>query len=310
MDILETPQKINELLAIVKTNIEFNNKLHFFDIDIAVEDVVCDMINIVHGHSLINLNKDKQNFKAIDLGDETNKISVQVTAEKNKIKETITAFIEDSLYSKYSTLIYFVTTGKQQTYSVVYDTQGHFSFDNDKHIWDFKTIVEKTNTIHSTKQTELLSMLETTIKPRLKNDFSGDFYPGEIKSIIETFAARINDIQPESGLPYLRKPIEEKNELNYLSQAYFSYIQNNSTQYFSQIAQFLKDPINNESLIKYESIASDLQKKLTLKRSEFDKFDKVFEYLEEQIIQDGINRKWMRVFLHYMYYQCDIGTNA
>lgn len=62
----------------------------------------------------------------------------------------------------------------------------------------------------------------------------------------------------------------------------------------------------------YDNTIDDIQSKILVKRSEFYTFEQVLEYLydymlnkHELVLKD--NRRLIRVFLHYMYFHCDIG---
>jgi hypothetical protein len=55
-----------------------------------------------------------------------------------------------------------------------------------------------------------------------------------------------------------------------------------------------------------------LKQKIFVNRSEFDAFDNIFAFLYEeiQIKRDALKgkRKLISILLHYMYFNCDIGS--
>ena len=85
-----------------------------------------------------------------------------------------------------------------------------------------------------------------------------------------------------------------------------------SLVYFTSIESFLKDPANNEYRQYYENTVSDLQEKILIKRNEYFKFEEVladlYDYAKDNSPELKNKRKLIRVFLHYMYFNCDIGT--
>lgn len=96
---------------------------------------------------------------------------------------------------------------------------------------------------------------------------------------------------------------------------YFKHIiQDEMLKYDKQIREFLEDHRNRQYLKLYEKTTFELRRKIEVNRDEFDKFEKAFEYLylyifdenSEEIIE---HRNLIYVFLHFMYYNCDIGRN-
>ena len=110
------------------------------------------------------------------------------------------------------------------------------------------------------------------------------------------------------------RDIENKNELNELSKEYFDNVIKRNLIYFEQIRAFLMDSINGEYLIKYENTIDDINAKIIIHRKDFEKFEMVLEFLYDYIIISSDEelkgkRRLVRLFLHYMYYNCDIGIN-
>jgi len=104
--------------------------------------------------------------------------------------------------------------------------------------------------------------------------------------------------------------IEKKNELNKLSETYFNYMKSDSEPYFNEITLFLKKPQNNKYTEYYYNTTDELKGKIKIRRTEFDQFERVFEYLYDDILDKYSKLKPKRlinVFLHYMYCNCDIG---
>ena len=57
-----------------------------------------------------------------------------------------------------------------------------------------------------------------------------------------------------------------------------------------------------------------LNSKIIVHRDQFDSFDAVLTYLYNETIQGNAalkaKRRYVTVFLHYMYFDCDIGDHA
>ena len=82
-------------------------------------------------------------------------------------------------------------------------------------------------------------------------------------------------------------------------------------KYFSQIDEFLQNPINEELTEMYEDLAMELNSIITIKREDFYAFEEIFVYLYNYVKDRNLdlNRKkrFISIFLHYMYFNCDIG---
>jgi hypothetical protein len=164
-----------------------------------------------------------------------------------------------------------------------------------KWLQDYPSIVKK----HNLKRLLLpLEFYETDLKELITLFSTIEFDGKEIQEI-----ARKND----------RIPISEKNELNRLSQDYFNGIFKKSINDFQAIEAFLKDPKNKQMQVYYDNTIDDIQSKILVKRDEFNAFEEIIEYLFDFVFKNHEaelrnDRRLIRVFLHYMYYHCDIGV--
>ncbi|VXB79104.1 ABC-three component system protein [Maribacter litoralis] len=137
------------------------------------------------------------------------------------------------------------------------------------------------------------------------------FNENDLKEIINSFSK----VDKKKGdLPKIpKRDIEKKNKLNNLSKDYFNNVITRNLLYLEQIREFLTNPINAEYLGKYENTIDDINEEIVVHREEFDKFDLIFSYLYKFIVENNSelnsNRSLVRLFLHYMYYNCDIGIN-
>ena len=80
---------ISTQLSILSRNVEILNCISFYDINIMSENFYADLLNIIYGYQLKNLNKYEKNNAAIDLGDVKSKICIQVTSDNNSEKLNI-----------------------------------------------------------------------------------------------------------------------------------------------------------------------------------------------------------------------------
>ena len=141
-----------------------------------------------------------------------------------------------------------------------------------------------------------------------------EFYEEDIQEIITTFAETkfpIKDLKKIQD-DLKRIPIEEKNKLNKLSKDYFNNVLKSSYSDFDKIQAFLQNPSNDDFKRKYNNTVSDLQEEIFIHREEYDAFENILNHLYKLILNIRNeklknNRKLIRIYLHYMYVNCDIG---
>lgn len=149
----------------------------------------------------------------------------------------------------------------------------------------------------------------------LRNLLPDQFYENDIRDVIVLFSQNTDWMQAapigdENPMDYTDK--ERKNALNQVSDYYFSEINSHSLKYFNIIDSFLKDPRNSAYLLKYENTTSDIRgyiQKNIANHSFMDLLEAIAENIAGADPTTDIHRvrKLCRVFVHYMYYNCDIG---
>jgi len=138
-----------------------------------------------------------------------------------------------------------------------------------------------------------------------------EFYEKDIQEVISFFHANINSLKNLQPITFIDKDL--KNKLNNLDVSYFNnVIKKHALKYFQQIDDFLKMPKNQKFADYYEQTANELNTKIEIKREDFDNFKDIFGYLYDYIFEKNEielrdKRLLIQVFLHHMYYNCDIG---
>lgn len=105
---------------------------------------------------------------------------------------------------------------------------------------------------------------------------------------------------------------EKKNRLNNVSDEYFDDIKQHSLRFFKDIKDFLGDPCNRTYKAKYINTADDIRG-FILKHSDNYTFMELLEEVVSRIKDEDEHseihqvRALVRVFVHYMYWSCDIG---
>jgi|GEM_PF-3706920 len=109
--------RISSSLVQLASLVDLHNKLDLFDINKHAEPFYRELLNRVYGWSLRSLNTStNRNQPAIDLGDTSASISVQVTASdrRGKVQETLDKFHSHELYTEYKNLKIVVITNKSE----------------------------------------------------------------------------------------------------------------------------------------------------------------------------------------------------
>lgn len=156
---------------------------------------------------------------------------------------------------------------------------------------------------------------EIILKLGLKSNFTPlRIFEKDIQEVIIALDEVIEDLEGVESTKILKITIENKNDLNELSESYFKFINRNSLHHFNKIREFLTQPSNDIYLKYYENTISDLQAKIIIQRSDFHAFEEILEQIIEIVVDkydEKIKdcRRLVRVFVHYMYYNCDIGAN-
>lgn len=135
----------------------------------------------------------------------------------------------------------------------------------------------------------------------------------DLKSLIIEFHKTIPDTsvvgKSEEDFTYVE--IGRKNEINSLSQDYFNEIIKKNYTYFDFIRDFLKDPINQSLKEIYDDTVDDIDAKIVINRNAYNAFEHLLEELYDYVISNSSElagkKRLIRLFLHYMYCNCDIG---
>ncbi|HET6384111.1 MAG TPA: SMEK domain-containing protein [Armatimonadota bacterium] len=162
---LDLQHEIAMLLSRFSTEAALLQAAYFTDLNRAAQDLLRDILARTHGlPALRNLDRDKPNHPAIDLGDLDAKVAFQVTGDPSgpKIRDTLQTFFTQELNQSYSVVYVFVLGKKQTRYQVdLANVMPHsFAFSFDKHVLDFESLSGCIQALSQDKQSEILAILE------------------------------------------------------------------------------------------------------------------------------------------------------
>lgn len=131
-------QTINYRLAHLRVVVEQASRLNLQDINVHVENFFRDLLNLVFGYNLKNINIVEPNATAIDLGCDDHRTAIQVTSTSDisKIRHTHARFTEKGLQAKYDRLVVLIVGHKKAYKEGALETDG-FSMSLSDDVWDF-----------------------------------------------------------------------------------------------------------------------------------------------------------------------------
>ena len=136
--------------------------------------------------------------------------------------------------------------------------------------------------------------------------------PEDLITVVEKFRQQIKKTSTlNTEIPdFIYTPTDKKNEINNLSEEYYSYIKKESEKYFHHIDNFLKNSRNEKYKNLYNTTAYDFKGNIISKRDNYNKFDEILEEvfsISYNHLKDKINKHILKIFIHFMYFNCDIG---
>jgi hypothetical protein len=175
---------IADSLGLLSRQISVRNSINLYDINIVAETFYAELLNLVENINLHNLNNVEKNAPGIDLADEVNRVSVQVTSDNTskKIKHTIEEFVKKCSYEKYDKLIILILTNKKK-YTTTFDTKGKFNFDIKNDIWDVTDLIKKINELPTEQLKKINDFLQVEFNNKCNSNTSTE--ANEVETIID-----------------------------------------------------------------------------------------------------------------------------
>jgi len=222
--------RISQLLSRFREQVKILNANGEFSINIHAENILINLLNKIYDCNLENVNYvEGKTYPSIDLRDKEKKIAIQVTSTGNleKVKHTLTKFVENDLYKEFNSVYVFIITEKQKQYDQIKIDK----IVDGKITFDVKNIIDRTDLyIELNKQNkldkinfvcDLLEMQFADNKPELDK---WDLYCKGLKEYdlyinnyykyldIKGFSPKINNTLVKINLENIYVPLELKVE--------------------------------------------------------------------------------------------------
>jgi hypothetical protein len=314
-------KRIADNLAFSSKATAMENVLGLFDSNRVAQDFFKGLFALVFKYkNLEELDKlnDTVTYPAIDLGDIKERIAFQITTkgDSNKIKNTITKFIKYRLYESYDRLIIFIIGENTISHRTKFNTENKFVFDSARDIWDDIYLIKEINKLDVIDD---LQQIEEFLKKNLDEyKFPERLFDHDIKDCIfvlkRDLTSWLDDVKPNTSSEIVSRDedfILAKNKVNNISWEFFKEKIRGHINYNKAIFDFLSNPINKSTQDDYFIVTAAIQKYFLENQKTIGSLDNLFRKIFDHIscYDDCVNNIKIKILLHNMYFNCDIGNN-
>jgi predicted nucleotidyltransferase len=165
----EAVKKISNSLALLELSTRNLGLMRLFDQNIVAESFSAELLNLVYGYELINLNSINNTYAATDLGDFANRLCFQVTYtgqqnHRTKIQDSLNKFVTLGMHRDFDRCCFLFLGPKQKTYSTPFDTNGKITFDPYKDVFNLGDIVKKLLNLTDSQLDDLVTLVESKLQ--------------------------------------------------------------------------------------------------------------------------------------------------
>lgn len=250
---------ISRCLSYLRAEVETLNSMNLTDINVHAENFFRDLLNLIYGYKLRNINIDEMNTAAIDLGDTSKKIALQVTSTNalKKTTDTVSKFIAKGLQNTYDRLIILNIRSKSEHREETIGENGVFTLNTRNDIWDKDDIVRHVTDLPTEKIAEIANFL------RKEMVFSsGVKIANEVQTLFALIELISDEGHPEIGKAYSEDPDPEgKIERRFF--AYAAKLKDEFTDNFAEYGAVLKSVLESASVtqIQFRRLGNYLKRK-------------------------------------------------
>lgn len=236
--------RILEIFSYIKSQVELSTSGNLTDINIYSENFYRDCLNLIFGYQLENINIIEPNAAAIDLGDEKNKIAIQVTSSGalSKVKKTVKKFNDKNLGSKYNRLIILNISMKKKHKAQVVGEKDQHQLDIANDIWDISDLMNEISNKSIEEITEIKEFIEA------QTVFSGT---ESIAKEIKTFQALISMLSDDNHPGVGHSFVDEPDPTGKIEERFYhhtDYLKGEFKDLYSEYGGVLADVFANEQL--------------------------------------------------------------
>jgi hypothetical protein len=119
MELQKSLLNISELLSRFGVQVSILNSSSMLDINVVSEDFLIPVLNEIYSCNLINANHIESNYPAVDLLDQSKKITFQITSTSSakKIRTTLEKIVVKKLYEEYDNFYIIIIGNNKENYT-------------------------------------------------------------------------------------------------------------------------------------------------------------------------------------------------
>lgn len=236
--------RITEILSYLKSQVELSNPGNLTDTNIYAENFYRDFLNVVFGYNLSNINILDPNSAAIDLGDEDNKIAIQVTSTSDltKARNTVKKYNHKNLHKKYDTLIILNIAMKKKHKSQLLGDANKHQLDTSSDIWDISDLIKEIGDKSVEKVSEIRTFLEGQVT--FENTAS---LPKEIETFQALIALLSDENHADAGSGFIEEP-DPKGKIEDRFSDHTEFLKNEYKELYTEYGAVVSDVFKNEDL--------------------------------------------------------------
>lgn len=314
----EVQKDIINTLTTMTSGVANENAVGFFDSNRAAQDFFVGLFDLMFGYKNLDdldIAHDTTSFPAVDIGDSTEGIAIQITSrtDREKITHTLETFIKNGLQETYPRLI-ICMLGTKENYRDGYELGEVLDFDLDRDVWDIPYLCSEIMKI----DLEILKRIQAYFTKYLKSISVNRLFDQDIAESIELLERDVYKIIDKLTLQYSQLKIanramdfiEKKNNLNGMTWDMFKVIQGHLT-HNQKITAFLSNPNNEELSARYLTLTNTLQSYYTVRRDVYIDIEMFMKYIFGVVdtYETDIDSNKIKIILHNMYFNCDLGDN-
>lgn len=173
--------------------VETLNSLNLQDDNIHAENFFRDLLNLALGYDLANINIVEPNAKAIDLGDDVERIAIQVTSTSDfsKIKHTHDGFVRGGLETRYDRLVVLIIGEKKSYRESRLGGNGVFEMSLENDVWGIPELLRKIGDLKLSELEKCLDFLRAELRIR---ELQGSNEVETLIRLIEVLSVAEDDI--------------------------------------------------------------------------------------------------------------------
>lgn len=163
---LTVENSLRDVVSRLERQVELATVQGRTDINLALEDAFIPILKATYNlPNLINLNRKRKNYPGIDLGDDHDRVSFQITSTTtlDKVKSTVQQFMDRAYYNSFDELYVLMLVPKRASYSqpaIDRLLTEQFFFNCKKHIIDLGDLLREVSALRITAQERILQEFE------------------------------------------------------------------------------------------------------------------------------------------------------